>query len=137
MIYLDSSALLKLLFQEQESDALQDWLTAGADSSTVSSELAKVEVLRASRRLDPDSLPAARVLLGQLDLVPLAGGVIEQATQLGDPLLRSLDALHLASAMALGASLSAFVAYDHRLFEAARDAGLDAHRPGAGAGAGR
>ncbi len=130
MIYLDSSALLKLLFEEPESNALQDWLTAHAALPKVSSELAKVEVVRATRRLNPDTLPVARILLGQIDLVPLTGGVVEQAAHLGEVSLRTLDALHLASALSLGTDLSAFVAYDHRLSAAASHAGLEPLRPG-------
>ncbi len=131
MIYLDSSALLKLLFQEHESDHLVDWLTARPGVPTASSELAKVEVLRACRRIDPAVLPDARTLLGQLDLVPLAGAVVERASDLDSPVLRSLDALHLASALLLGAETVAFVAYDRRLLEAAVQAGLQTHQPGA------
>ncbi len=130
MIYLDSSALLKLLFQEHESDFLEDWLTARPGVPTVSSELAKVEVLRACRRIDAAALPDARTLLGQLDLVPLAGAVVELASDIESPVLRSLDALHLASALSLGADVSAFIAYDHRLLEAAAKAGLETQQPG-------
>jgi predicted nucleic acid-binding protein len=130
VIYLDSSALLKLLFEEPESESLQDWLTARPGIPTVSSELAKVEVLRACRRIDAAALPDARTLLGQLDLVPLAGLVVRLASDLDDAGLRSLDALQLASALSLGADLATFVAYDHRLLEAAARAGLETHQPG-------
>lgn len=130
MIYLDSSALLKLLFQEPESDSLEQWLTQRATTPLLSSELARVEVLRASRRIDPEALPGARTLLAGLDLIPLTGAVADQAAYVGDTLLRSLDALHLASALSIGGSLSAFVAYDHRLFAAAESAGLEPFRPG-------
>ena len=130
MIYLDSSALLKLLFEEHESPALEEWLTPRAATAKVSSEVAKVEVLRACRRMDPDSLPAAMTMLGQLDLVPLSGAVVELAAHAGDTSLRSLDALHLASALVLGTDLTAFIAYDRRLFAAASDAGLETVQPG-------
>ncbi len=131
MIYLDSSALLKLLFQEAESEALELWLSARGDVPKVSSELAKVEVVRACRRLEPTTVPAAQLLLAQLDLIPLAGAVIEQACNIEGATLRSLDALHLASALTIGADLSAFVVYDHRLKASAVDAGLPTLRPGA------
>ncbi len=134
MIYLDSSALLKLLFEEPESAGLARWISERAATPAVSSELAQVEVMRASRRLNPAALPAARALLSQLDLIPLTGGVIDEAAALGEPLgeplLRSLDALHLASALSLGADLSAFLAYDNRLVAAAQDLGLAPLRPG-------
>ena len=66
------------------------------------SELAKVEVLRASRRMAPDTVPAAVTMLSQLDLVPLSAGVVEHAAYLGETSLRGLDAFHLASAVTLG-----------------------------------
>jgi len=131
VIYLDSSALLKLVFCERESDTLQDWLVSRAGVPTVSSELAKVEVLRSCRRIDPSGLADARSLLGQLDLVPLAGAVVDRAGEVEGPGLRPLDALHLASALLLGTDLDAFVAYDVRLLRAAAQAGLETHQPGA------
>jgi predicted nucleic acid-binding protein len=131
MIYLDSSALLKLLFEEPESAALERWLVDRAGTAVASSELAKVEVVRATRRLHPGALPAARTLLAGLDLVPLTGELIEQAGEVVDPLLRTLDSLHLASALSIRAALSAFVAYDHRLAGAAAAAGLEPVEPGA------
>ena len=129
MIYLDSSALLKLLFEEPESAALARWLAERTGTPAVSSELARVEVLRASRRLNPVALPAARSLLAQLDLIPLTSALLAEAAEVGDPLLRPLDALHLASALSIQTELSAFVAYDHRLAAAAVDAGLEPVRP--------
>lgn len=131
MIYLDSSALLKLLFEEHESNSLEQWLAPRAALPKVSSELSKVEVFRASRRLNPDALPTARTLLAQLDLIPLSSAVVEQAANLAGQSLRALGALHLASALSLGPDLSAFVAYDHRLITAAVQAGLQPLRPGA------
>lgn len=130
MIYLDSSALLKLLHEERESVALEQWISARAGTPVVSSEFAKVEVIRASRRLNAATVPAARALLAGLDLIPLTSDLVDEAADVGEPVLRSLDAIHLASAMLIRADLSAFVAYDHRLAEAASAVGLDAVRPG-------
>ncbi|MEJ7744102.1 MAG: type II toxin-antitoxin system VapC family toxin [Nocardioidaceae bacterium] len=130
MIYVDSSALLKLLFAERESTALAEWLAARSGTPVLSSELAKVEVIRACRRLDLEALPAARALLTQLDLIPLTTDVLDEAAQLGAPMLRSLDALHLAGALSIRADLSFFVAYDQRLSEAAATVGLESFQPG-------
>lgn len=129
MIYLDSSALLKLLHEEPESAGLEEWISDRAQLPMISSELAQVEVLRACRRIDPDALPAARTLLTGLDLVPLTG-VLSKAAEVGDVALRSLDAIHLASALCLGGGLSAFVVYDRRLYDAAAAAGLEPLSPG-------
>lgn len=130
MIYLDSSALLKLLHEEPESAALADWLTRQAGSPLLSSELAGVEVIRACRRINPDALPEARAMLAGMDLIPLAGAVIARAGDVGETTLRSLDAIHLASALSIRDDLSAFIAYDHRLSEAASAAGLELLAPG-------
>jgi predicted nucleic acid-binding protein len=131
VIYLDSSALLKLLHDEAESVDLADWLAAHTGTPVVSSELAKVEVIRACRRINPTTLTEATALLAGLDLIPLSGAVIDEAANVGGTMLRSLDALHLASALAIQAQLTAFIAYDHRLAEAASAAGLELVSPGA------
>lgn len=137
MIYLDSSALMKLVRREAETDALQDWLATRPDESLVTSELARVEVVRAARRARDHALSTARALVGELDTVALDRTVQDIACDVGGPQLRTLDALHLASAMVLGEALTTFVAYDHRLREAAKAAGLDTaapHTPGAPSG---
>lgn len=131
MIYLDSFALFKLVVEEDESQALDDWLAERPDASLVSSRLATVEVLRACRRADESLLPAGRSLLATLDLVPLSGRLLDEAADLTDPLLRSLDALHLASALSLQPDLTAFVTYDLRLTAASEAVGLFPLRPGA------
>jgi predicted nucleic acid-binding protein len=129
MIYLDSSALLKLLFEEPESAALTLWISERAGSPVVSSELAKAEVVRAARRIDADVVPAARALVSQLDLIPLSSGRIHEAADAGEPLLRTLDAIHLASALSIRDELTAFVAYDRRRAAAAAAAGIEAVSP--------
>lgn len=130
MIYLDSSALLKLVRAETESTALRDWLTERPDEPLVTSELGRFEVLRAARRAGERVLTEARLVVGDLDLVPLDRPVQNLAADLGGPLLRTLDALHLASAVLLTDHLTAFVAYDHRLLDAAQEEGLPVASPG-------
>jgi predicted nucleic acid-binding protein len=129
MIYLDSSALLKLLFEESESEGLALWLSERAATPVVSSELARVEVVRATRRLDPDVVPAARALVSQLDLLRLSRVLIDEAADAGGLFLRTLDAVHLASALSIRADLTAFVAYDNRLIAAAEAAGIKTVQP--------
>lgn len=130
MIYLDSSALMKLVREEVETAALRDWLTGRPEQPVVTSELGRVEVLRAARRVGGQVPTEARSVLGDLDLVPLNRPVQDLAGEIGTPMLRTLDSLHLASAVLLSDELTAFVAYDHRLATAARDAGLVVATPG-------
>ncbi|HEY5247558.1 MAG TPA: type II toxin-antitoxin system VapC family toxin [Dermatophilaceae bacterium] len=129
MIYLDSSALLKLLFEESESAALAQWISERSSTPLVSSELARVEVVRAARRLDAKVVPAARALMSQLDLIPLHTGLLDEAADVGELLSRSLDAIQLASALSIRDDLTAFVAYDNRLIAAAETAGIESIRP--------
>lgn len=130
MIYLDSSALMKLVRREAETAALGEWLDQRSDQPVVTSELGRVEVLRAARRVGGQVLSEARALVGDLDLVPLDRAVQDVACDIGDPLLRTLDALHLASAMLLAEGLTAFIAYDHRRANAAQASGLIVATPG-------
>lgn len=119
---------MKLIREEAETAALHHWLSA-REGTVTSSELARVEVLRAARRVGGEALAEAHCVIGDVDLIPLDRGVQELATEIGEPLLRTLDALHLASAVLLGNDLSAFVAYDDRLIDAARAAGLPTFAP--------
>ena len=129
MIYLDSSALLKLVIEEPESAAIATWLADRSDDLPVSSELAKLEVVRAARRLKVNVATSARSLMSQLDLIPIDSVLINEAAEVG-PLLGGLDAIHLASALSIRADLTAFVAYDHRLVSAAEADGIEVSRPG-------
>lgn len=131
MIYLDSSALLKLVHEEGESDALEQWLSVRGGAPVVSSELARLEVIRACRRVDAEALPEARALLAGIDLIPITGSIIDEAADMSGITLRSLDAIHLASAVSIGAALAFFVTYDSRLDAAASAVGLSTDQPGA------
>lgn len=130
MIYLDSSALMKLVRREDETEALRKWLNLRPEHPVVTSELGRIEVLRAARRARGPAPAEARAVVGDLDLVSFDRAVQDVACDIGDPSLRTLDALHLASALLLGEGLTAFVAYDHRLAEAAEAAGLVVATPG-------
>lgn len=130
MIYLDSSALMKMVRREGETAALGEWLVRRPEQQVVSSELARVEVLRAARRVGGSAMAEARAVVADVDLIPLDHVVQDVACDIGDPALRTLDALHLASALMLGAQLTAFIAYDHRLADAARAVGLTVATPG-------
>ena len=124
MIYIDTSALVKLLFEEPESLALTDWLILRADVPKVTSDLSTVELLRMCQRIDDGALDDARRLLGGMDFLQIDHALVEQAAAISPRELRSLDAIHLASAISLRPDLTDFVAYDSRLCSAARAAGL-------------
>jgi len=130
VIYLDSSALMKLVRQEDETAPLAQWLAERPEQPVVTSELGRVEVLRAARRIGGQVLAEARAVVADVDLVPLDRAVQDLACDIGDPPLRSLDALHLASAVLLSKDLIAFIAYDRRLADAAQAVGLVVTIPG-------
>lgn len=133
MIYLDSSALVKLVRHELETPALLQWLNSRRGSSRVSSSLSQVEVARALRRHDAGALSQMDGAMAHLYLVEIGGRIRTLAASYEDPLLRSLDAIHLATADLLvrdGHDLEAFVAYDDRLLKAADDRRLPTARPG-------
>lgn len=130
MIYLDSSALIKLVIDEVESAALEHWLVM-QEEPVVTSALGRTELVRACRRIDPAAVATAHLLLGDLPLMSLSSRVLELAENIGPPGLRSLDALHLASAFELGESLTAFVTYDKRLRDSALLTNLPVMMPGA------
>lgn len=132
MIYLDTAALVKLVRRETESDDLFDWINAHRGTMLVSSALAEVELPRALRRTEPGLLAGVPGVLGRIALYEIDGLVRATAAAYPDALLRSLDAIHLATAhAALGDALTAFVTYDKRLLAAAEAVGLPTAQPGA------
>jgi predicted nucleic acid-binding protein len=133
VIYLDSCALVKLVAPEPESSALIDWLRLQSDQ-VVTSALAEVELPRALRRNAPRSLGLVSGMLTKVDRFEMDLPVRVTAWAYVEPQLRSLDAIHLATAQNLVASgkrISAFVTYDKRLAAAAVEAGLTVVAPGA------
>jgi predicted nucleic acid-binding protein len=128
MIYLDSSAVVKLARQEPETDALRAWLAANP-RPLVASALARTEAARALARAEPAALPVLRVVLTVLHQKPVTDAVLDAAAQMPGTTLRSLDAIHLATAEDLAPVLTWFVAYDKRLAEAARSRGLPVASP--------
>jgi uncharacterized protein len=119
VIYLDTSAFVKLIRGERETPALQGFLTEHPGTPVVSSALLVVETRRAVLREAPGELARADLLLTRIDQVDITNAVLEAASRLPDPTLRSLDAIHLATALQLGRDLEALVTYDGRLAAAA------------------
>lgn len=122
LIYLDSSALVKLVVREPESAGLRDLLRE--NGARVSSALALAEVPRALRRagFGRIELRRARDVVGAVALVDVDRRVLSVAAALEPPALRTLDAIHLATALVLEDELTALVTYDRRLTEAAERA---------------
>jgi predicted nucleic acid-binding protein len=127
LVYLDASALVKLIVEEPESSALRRYLRRRKDRA--SSAIALVEVVRAARRRDTSVVQHAFALLDETDLLDVTASIVSSAGGIGAPALRSLDAIHLASAQALAEDLEALVTYDVRLAQAATQLGFAVASP--------
>lgn len=143
MIYLDSSALVKLIIPEKETQALQRRLD-GNRAEIVTSNLASTELVRVVRRSCYDSqrqlkvdeatldrrLTAVGDLLQDINRIPLNTDILLRAGMFpGDPHLGSLDAIHLLSARKVGPGLRSFITYDKTLAHAAKQEGLPLEQP--------
>lgn len=126
--YLDASALVKLVVPEVETDALLRYLAHHPVQAT--SVVAAVEVSRAVRRAGLDREERVDEVLDRVVLVALDDIVLRDARALPPTVLRTLDAIHVATARQLGGSLEALVTYDDRLAEAARGFGIRVASPG-------
>ena len=129
LYYADTSAVIKLLVEESHSKALAAFYDAHADAEWVSSALLRIELTRAVTRALPALLPDARDLLLAFSFVAIDDDIVEGAMSEPDRGLRSLDAIHLATARILGEDLDAIVSYGDRLLKAATDAGLETASP--------
>ena len=128
-LYFDSSALVKLAVAEPESNALRDFL-ASEDRPRFSSLIARTEVIRSVAPHGNAAIAAGRTILTSLQLVAITGELLDLAATLEPGTLRSLDAIHLASALTLGDELEAVVTYDRRLQGAAESLGIRVEAPG-------
>jgi predicted nucleic acid-binding protein len=126
--YLDSSALVKLAVEEIESGALRGHLAGTAQIA--SSALARVEVPRAVRRYGQVAIDSARDVLRSAGLVPVTEAILDAAAVLDHAVLRSLDAIHVASALSMREVIAEVVTYDRRMAEAATAHGLTVVAPG-------
>jgi uncharacterized protein len=125
--YLDSSALVKLAVREVHSDALRKHLRRRRP--LMSSALARAEVLRALLPGGEPALAAGRQVLSRVDLVRVNDPVLSQAGTMLPVELRSLDAVHIATAGRIGADLAEIVTYDQRMAAAARSMGYKVSSP--------
>ena len=130
-VYLDTSALVKLVIPEAESAALIEFLED--HPVRISSILSRTELIRAFLRSTtaPASFGQLQIVLRELTYVGVDENLLESAGRLAPPTLRSLDALHLAAAISIREEIAALVAYDKRLRDEAFLAGLEVRAPGA------
>jgi hypothetical protein len=129
MIYLDSAAIVKLVHAEAESAALRAWLDDRTDTGWISSVLAEIESFRALARYAPEAAARLPAVLDQVDLIPLDPPVRILAQAPRPATVRSLDAIHLGTALHTRHVLTSFITYDKRLLDAALAAGLPAEAP--------
>jgi predicted nucleic acid-binding protein len=125
--YLDSSAIVKLIVKEEESTALRRYLRGR--QALVSSALARTEVKRAVLQLGVAAMQRADDVLNRIDLVRLSNAVLNEAGVMKPDELRSLDAIHLATAALFESTLSDLVTYDTRIAGAARAHGWTVASP--------
>jgi predicted nucleic acid-binding protein len=129
MIYLDSAAVVKLVHAEAESAALRGWLDERSETGWISSVLTEIESFRALARYAPNAVPMLPSVLDQIELISLDPPIRILAQIARPATVRSLDAIHLGTALDVRHALTSFVTYDKRLLDAAIAAGLQADSP--------
>lgn len=129
MIYLDSAAVVKLVHAEPETAALRTWLGERAETPWTSSVLAEIESFRALARHAAEAVTRLHPVLDQIDLIDLSPRIRILAQTIRPATVRSLDAIHLATALSIQSSLTSFITYDKRLLDAADAAGLPVSSP--------
>lgn len=132
MIYLETSALVKLIRTEAESEDLGAWLNQRIERPWITSVLTEVELPRALRVIAPEGLPAVPAVLARLGRFEIDEVIRSTAAAYQNPALRSLDAIHLATAQTVAsvAPSTVLVTYDSRLSEAAHGLGITVVSPG-------
>ena len=119
---------MKVIVEEAESTALRDYL-AGEHGRNVSSGLLRAEALRAVRHQGPEALASVREGLRRVDLVAIDDRILDAAGILEPAALRSLDAIHVATALAIGDDLQAIVTYSERMIKASALLGIPTASP--------
>jgi predicted nucleic acid-binding protein len=129
VIYLDSAAVVKLAHSEPESAALRSWLSERTETGWISSVLTEIESFRALARYAPEAASRLPAVLDQIDLIDLDQRIRMLARTVTPATVRSLDAIHLGTALHIRSELTSFVTYDKRLLDAAQVAGLPIDLP--------
>ena len=125
--YVDASALVKLVVAEAETPAMYRWFVEA--TRTLTSRVGMIETSRATARQGAIDIEHRDAVLRGVEVVEIDASIAAAAATIGPATLRTLDAIHLASAIALLPDLEAFVTYDDRLADAARAIGLPVVRP--------
>ena len=128
-LYLDTSALVKLIVLEPESSALSDYLQRFAEDGLFTAALARAELVRAVAAGGQPAITDARTLLDSIDTVALTRALLDEAGTLHPPWLRTVDAIHLAAAQRAGRHLRTVVTYDARMAAAATVLGMPTTSP--------
>ncbi len=130
LLYLDSSAIVKFVLAEPETDALVEFLTGWPER--ISSVLARVEVLRAVRRAGVREAVYRRAesVVARIGLVGIDAAVLRLAEDLEPQELRTPEAIHLATALSVGEELGGLISYDASLSRAATSSGISVIAPG-------
>ena len=126
--YIDTSAVVKLVTVETETAAMHEWIAA-TSPELVTSELLRTELLRTAARIGIAGTLAIDEALNAIDFLPATTAVFDTAGRLEPVDLRSLDAIHLATALDLQDDCEGIVAYDDRLIRAAAAQGLTPRSP--------
>lgn len=132
IIYVETSAAVKLFKSEPESAALEAWLSGQGSALVLTSDLTRAELPRAlsAAQVAPDACQEAEKWLADNALMRLTPAICDRAGKLAPNTgLRSLDALHTSAALSVAAALTAFVAYDQRLIKVAGQADLPVVTP--------
>jgi uncharacterized protein len=124
--YLDASAFVKLVVAEPGSDALRAFVR---ERGAASSAITRSEALRAVRHKGPEAVARVRQAIRAIDLVTVDDAILDAAGSLDPSIARTLDAIHVVTALALGDDLDVVVTYDERLARAAELAGLPTTAP--------
>ena len=125
--YADSSALLKLLIVEKESAALTDFI----DFTIKSSVLTRVEIIRVLHKIAPEKIDRAQIILAGIDLTPLNPAILSMAENFAPSItLKSLDALHIATAIFLDKSVEGVITYDKAMIKNAKELRIKVASPG-------
>ena len=129
-VYADTSALFKLVVPEAETAILEDWLAKNL-ANVVTSDLSTTELIRAAARSNDDQILAATAVLQRTTRVAVTRAITRRAALIQPRRLRSLDAIHVATAIELAPQVTTILTYDSRMVEAAHLNGFSTASPGA------